>query len=510
MNQKFPLPHQKKISFFNLFKVFRFCTILQWISTVIYTILWYILSATLFNLVSHRNEIKNFADLIPNLLKKTLPKGTILIWGKEEFIAFGLIWVLFYALINYFDNLWEEELQIKGGHYVKNRLLDKFRSLPFEERKVHSSEISTLVEIDSVTVGWYWNHLYNHIFHSALFIILTIWDNRETLVDMQEKTVFLSLVFILIVNVVNFLLLRSILHNEKRHKEALVKENALINKESDKSILIDSMGLISEYQKKQKNITSNNQQLLLSFARTQALHKTLPGRLIESYPFFLLLVTGRIIGRGLFAFYEVFENMREVFHCFQDYGDYNSSLSRVNNFLNLLEKDDNLTGLKLEKKNIDSVTFQNLSFTYRKNNNWILKNYQHNFMNKNINKLFGDNGTGKSTIIYLLLGMLKPNKGQILIHCQGGKTYDLNKDINLKHWREQKVAYCSHENLIEEGSTGQRQITNINNVLKTKSNAEIIIFDEATNALDKENLDEIYYQLEKLAKKGKIIIYTKH
>ncbi|CAG8848909.1 21424_t:CDS:1, partial [Racocetra persica] len=45
--------------------------------------------------------------------------------------------------------LWEEELRIKGGHYVKNTLLEKFRQLPLTERKARQKEISTLVELDS-------------------------------------------------------------------------------------------------------------------------------------------------------------------------------------------------------------------------------------------------------------------------------------------------------------------------------------------------------------------------
>jgi ABC-type Mn2+/Zn2+ transport system ATPase subunit len=47
--------------------------------------------------------------------------------------------------------------------------------------------------------------------------------------------------------------------------------------------------------------------------------------------------------------------------------------------------------------------------------------------------LIGKNGTGKSTILYLLLGMIVPEKGQIIIEDKKGKHYDLNKDINLKN-----------------------------------------------------------------------------
>ncbi|CAG8627593.1 2782_t:CDS:10, partial [Ambispora gerdemannii] len=73
--------------------------------------------------------------------------------------------------------LLEEELRIKGGHYVKNRLLDKFRCLPLEEKRARQKEISTLVELDSNGIGRYWEHMPNHIYHSALTIILLLKIN---------------------------------------------------------------------------------------------------------------------------------------------------------------------------------------------------------------------------------------------------------------------------------------------------------------------------------------------
>jgi len=120
----------------------------------------------------------------------------------------------------------------------------------------------------------------------------------------------------------------------------------------------------------------------------------------------------------------------------------------------------------------------------------------------------GENGIGKSTILYLIIGVLQPQQGKILITYENGKIYNL-KEINLKHWRENNVAYASHDNLIEEGSTGQRQLVNIKEVLKTKETAEIFLFDEADNALDQEKQRDFEANLENLAR-NKLVIYTKH
>ena len=71
--------------------------------------------------------------------------------------------------------------------------------------------------------------------------------------------------------------------------------------------------------------------------------------------------------------------------------------------------------------------------------------------------IVGENGTGKSTIIYLLLGMIIPQKGQIILEDEKGQTYNLHQELNLQYWREHNMTYSSHENLIDQGSTGQKQ-----------------------------------------------------
>ena len=71
------------------------------------------------------------------------------------------------------------------------------------------------------------------------------------------------------------------------------------------------------------------------------------------------------------------------------------------------------------------------------------------------------------------------------------------------------MAYCSYQTLIKEGSTGQKQMANLKQVLKTKNQAQIFIFDEADNALDKKNKTWLQTQLEKLVEKNKIVILVR-
>ena len=97
----------------------------------------------------------------------------------------------------------------------------------------------------------------------------------------------------MLVSLVGYLFTRLVIRNEKKHKEELTKEWAVINKENEKSILIDSMGLTSRYRTKQREVSRKNENLLLFFNRTKLLNKTIPNYwLAESFPYLLLLLGG--------------------------------------------------------------------------------------------------------------------------------------------------------------------------------------------------------------------------
>ena len=104
-----------------------------------------------------------------------------------------------------------------------------------------------------------------------------------------------------------------------------------------------------------------------------------------------------------------------------------------------------------------AIHCQNITFNYVGQTEPVLQNYNRTFTPGQINYLVGENGTGKSTIIYLLLGMIVPQKGQIILEDEKGKKYNLHHQLNLQYWREHNISYSSHDNLIDQGSTGQKQ-----------------------------------------------------
>ncbi|MCE8162987.1 MAG: ABC transporter ATP-binding protein/permease [Candidatus Moeniiplasma glomeromycotorum] len=464
-----------------------------------------------------RTEITPTSNCLPLLIPKPFrPFFGDYHLSRGKFILICLVLVSIYAFSFYWDYLWEEELRVKGGHFTKNLLLEKFRRLPFETQKSREKEVSKLVENDSWKVGNYWEHLPNHIFHSSLDILINLvfyWSDLKEMWMDSPLLVFFCIGWLILLNSLVHFFTRLILRNEKEYKKKLEEEWAVINRETSQINLISSMGLTETYQQKQARITGENEVRVLNYSRTKSLSKTLPRNLLlPSFPFLLLFLSWKEFkGVILVAFWSIFGNIGSILWCLWDYADYASSRARINTFLALPERNDNLTGIKLDSHwAIQEVRFENIFFRYSQSEKWVLRNYQRTFAVGKINHLRGANGTGKSTILYLLLGQIVPQEGKITLILENGKTYDLLKQINLDHWRKNNLAYCAHENLVEKGSTGQRQLANLEQILTQRQASQIFCFDEADNALDVKNQAELQEKLQTLVKKGKLVVYIKH
>ena len=504
----------KKISFWVLCKSFRFKLIKHFLFTATRVLLGIIIWESFSNLflTENKSSISNFTELL--LPEKIRQWGLFknLNLNEKQFIVVGLFLVVVYAFFYYWDSLWEEELGVKGEHYSKNLLLDKFRQLTFIEKQNKKDVVNKLVESDAWEIGHYWEHLPNHVFHSVLTIIITLYFHWDNFWKMTSKEICFSLFWLALINIIVYFFTKKIVQNEKKYKKALSQEWVVINKERSNINLVEGMGLTSQYRLNQRRTSKRNEKLVSKFALIKSLNKTIPSNLLmESFPFILLFLSNDFKGKILIAFWQIFGNFGEIFRCFWEYADYSSSLSRVNSFLSLPEKNDNLTGKILnENEKIVSIHCQNVSFRYQENGEWIVKNYNRTFTNQQINYLVGENGTGKSTILYLLLGMLVPQTGQIMVENKQGQIYNLHHDLNLSYWRKHHIAYAAHETLCEQGSTGQKQWTNIQDLLTQRSQSHIFCWDEVDNALDVDKKGLFQKELRKLIENNKLVIYISH
>ena len=222
--------------------------------------------------------------------------------------------------------------------------------------------------------------------------------------------------------------------------------------------------------------------------------------------------------------------------------NYNLGLTseeRLKKLMNLEEEDKNQ-----EIDDFDSIKITNLSFSY--DNERMVINGLNLCINKGeILKIAGESGIGKTTLLMLLLGFLKPTSGNIKF-IKDNKEYDTFKSRLL-------FSYLSQENILFSASireniyilTGVNDIDKINNALKmaniydeiyvlkdgldTKLNNNtglslgqiqriliaililydkpILLLDEFSSSLDKDNENKI---IDNLLSLNKTIIYITH
>ncbi|WP_270505662.1 ABC transporter ATP-binding protein [Paraclostridium sordellii] len=195
-------------------------------------------------------------------------------------------------------------------------------------------------------------------------------------------------------------------------------------------------------------------------------------------------------------------------------------------------------------KDIESISVENLSYSY--NDVKVFENLSIYIKSNEIVCMTGENGTGKSTLFNLLLGVLGEYKGKILI----------NEDIDIKLLKREEllkiIGYCPQKpiifndtiknnismdknldeyllreyidslkfmedkednnlNMFLENSNclsqGQTQKLNIIRALSTEK--PILLFDEPTASLDN-NSKELFFELIRKLKKNKIILIISH
>ena len=196
-----------------------------------------------------------------------------------------------------------------------------------------------------------------------------------------------------------------------------------------------------------------------------------------------------------------------------------------------------------------NINFKSVWYKYPQSNNWIIKNINFSINQNEFIGITGKSGSGKTTIIDLITGLITPSKGSIFISNQNLKSIDLktwrsniglvfqesylinetisanialgDKCINRAKVKESLIKANAYEfvrkldkgidqNVLDRGSRfsgGQKQRLALARALY--KDPKILIMDEPTSALDR-NAEKIFIESLKKISGSIIVIIISH
>lgn len=136
---------------------------------------------------------------------------------------------------------------------------------------------------------------------------------------------------------------------------------------------------------------------------------------------FLILAFNGDISVGEFIFYfgilsSFLMAIRTLISSLMDIYETGIYFSDYSEFNNIIKREVNEDLHKKRIKNINEITFINVSFKYVGSQEYVLKNVSFKINKNERVAVVGANGCGKTTIINLILGLYKPDEGEILIN----------------------------------------------------------------------------------------------
>ena len=449
-----------------------------------------------------------------------------------------------------FFNKWQNDLIFDINLYLSNQLFDRYLNIDYSfYLKRNSSElVRNIVNLENFA----YNIIQSIILISEIILVICfslILFFFQPIITLYSLTIGILLSFIFI-RIINLKIIKAGELYQSQSKKMIEQVNQSLNNIKEIKIYQKEIFFAKKFFEDTKiynNAIKKNQFL-----------KSLPRILIEfiAVSIVILIIFFMIIENKNFKDILVFVALFVAvgFRFIPSFNKILSSIHHLKFYLKLTENiknDFNLINNYPEKHKIiyfdKTIELKNISFYYEDKKN-ILSNINLSIKKNSVFGIFGKTGSGKTTLINILIGLLKPTEGIIEIDsipsqlnnvswlkkigyvpqrvslnegsvaeniAFGNSKWDVDKDKLSEVMKLSMLqSFSAESNFLERDikeigknlSGGQIQRMGIARALYVRP--EILILDEATSNLDKQVEKKIIHVIKELSKQTTVIIIT--
>jgi ABC-type bacteriocin/lantibiotic exporter with double-glycine peptidase domain len=308
------------------------------------------------------------------------------------------------------DKIRERLIQLTLARYIK---------LSYLESQVMKSKLRNVLLLDIPLLSLYFaggnkGQNFNQIFYQGAETLITTGLVIISLQDKKGIFIVLGAVFftLLLVAFLQWLIIK----REKKFKQSLDQESQEIDDLLDNIDTIKKKELSQVFLKEVKQVARKNTKQRMKDKFLIVANGVYPNHFLPRTTgvvlfFFTLNIEAAMLTN------DALKQLKSVLVATWDLPSVLASNRRLADFYQItrvptLTKKKNLQVLESIKK----IELRDVYFRYPSQKNYLLKDFNKEFVAGEISKLEGRNGTGKSTIILLILGLIKPQRGQIIIN----------------------------------------------------------------------------------------------
>lgn len=451
-------------------------------------------------------------------------------------------------LISYFNKYRYQKFYQDNYITIYKKIVKKIYSFDEEyKKKISTGRMINSLTNDVINIGEMADNILSIILNTLKSIVVLIYIFRINIL----LTIFIIIADIIYIKRSNYLNNMIIKYSKKQRNEndkliGLINQTLLGLRDIQTLDLSNSMNDKYNFIYKSWKRIYNNKKKYERYKQTiLKCFLTIIKAIVYFICVYLIINEKMTIGVMLIIisyFESLFLASENVMTASQSIKEQNISVNRIKE---ILEYND----VKEEKlKKIKNVTgkieFKNVFFSY--NNEKFLENLNFTIKPNKITAIVGTNGTGKTTIINLILRLYRPTNGKILLDDKDVNDIDkksylkeisvLNQDTYLFNLsirenfnlidrdKKKQDEVCKfvgidefikslpngYDTVIDENSHnisgGQKRLLSLARTLLKES--KILIFDEATSSLDKDRIQNVITLLKSLRINHTIIVIT--